>query len=173
MTHKDYYIILHSILIGLTIMFYIKKWGELIQVRRHAIYVSVPILWSCIFVLSLLKTFQQHIDSNLSPYLPWGVIGTTACYYWIGNLLFPSTTQIDHKNQFIYFDYYEHFRKQHRWIIAFALIAFFLATFLFQSSPFIVADYALVGFLGLAFFAEHKGLMCLLAWLILSLLIFF
>ena len=127
--------------------------------------------WSCIFVLLLLQTHQYQIDTNIHQYMIWGAIGTTACYYWIGMLLFPSIQGLDPKNQFTYFDYYEHFRKQHRWIIAFALIALLLAAFLFQRSPFSWSDYALVGLLGIAFFAENKGLMCLLAWLILSLLV--
>jgi hypothetical protein len=172
MNYKEYYILLYTVLVGLTVMLYIKKWGELLQMRSYAIYVTVPILWSCIFVWLLLNLFQQQIDLNWSYPTFLGAITTTACYYWIGMLLFPSIEQVDSKNQFAYLDYYEHFRKQHQWVMGFALLAFLISSTLFKKELFIIPDYLLIGCLGLAFFTEHKGLMCLLAWGVLCLLIF-
>lgn len=172
MNDKEYYLLLYTILVGLTIIFYIKKWGELLQMRTYAIYVTVPLLWSSIFVLFLFRTFQQQMELNLSYATFLGASTSTACYYWIGMLIFPSIEQVDSKNQFAYLDYYEHFRKQHRWIIGLALIAFLLTATLFKKELFIFPDYMLLGLFSLAFFTEHKGLMCLLAWGILTVLIF-
>ncbi|CAA6816625.1 MAG: Unknown protein [uncultured Aureispira sp.] len=169
---KEYYTILYTILIGLTILLYLKKGGELIQIRQHAIYVSVPILWSCAFIILLLKTYRAIITTNTNPYMIWVAIGSTACYYWIGMLLFPSTQQIDPQNQFVYFDYYEHFRKQHQWIMGLALLAFLFVFFISLNKAYSYSDYIMIGLFGLAFFTEHKGLMCLLSWGMLSLLIF-
>ena len=172
MNLKEYYIILYTILIGGTILLYLKKWGELIQVRRHAIYVSVPILWSCVFMVLLLKTYHALINQNTNPYMIWGAIGATACYYWIGMLLFPATQQIDPQNQFVYFDYYEHFRKQHQWIMGLALLVFLFVFFMSPNRTYSYSHYVLIGLFVFAFFTEHKGLMCLLSWGILSLSIF-
>jgi hypothetical protein len=185
MNDKEYYIILHSIIVGLTIMFYLKKWGELIQIRRHAIYVSVPILWSCVFMVLLLKTYQYQIGTNLSDYMIGGAIGTTACYYWIGMLLFPPTKQFDPQNQFAYFDSYEHFRKQISWIMGLALLALLIQFWIFwcveapslglfvSLGSFLSVQYnfLVLGILTLAFFSEHKGLMLSLVWVFIGILI--
>jgi hypothetical protein len=184
MNYKEYYVILYTIIIGLTIMLYIKKWGELIQVRQHAIYVSVPILWSCVFVVLLLETYQYLIGTNLSNYMIWEAIGTSACYYWIGMLLFPSTKQLDSQDQFAYFDYYEHFRKQIPWIMGLAFVAFLSQFWVFwyvevpnwglfaSLSYFLSAQYnfLVLGILFVAFFSEHKGLLLFLVWVLIGIL---
>jgi hypothetical protein len=186
MNSTDYYIILYTVLVGLTLLLYIKKWGELIQVRRHTLYVTVPILWSCIFVLLFLEAYQYQMYTNVTPSFLWGAIGTSACYYWIGMLLFPSIEGLDPKNQFTYFDCYEHFRKQIPWMMGLALLTIswqfwlfwtteiphlglFTSLSFFLSSQF---NWLIIGVLSIAFFSEHKGLMCLLAWIVLSVLIF-
>lgn len=171
MHHIEYYIILLTIIIGLTIILYIKKWGELLQMRQYAIYVTVPLLWSCVFVGLLLKTYLQ-IDLATNQRTILGITGISACYYWIGMLLFPSIEQFDSQSKFAYLDYYEHFRKQHQWIIGLALVAFLLPSFLIQGKTFLPPDYLLISSFGLAFFTEHKGLMCVIAWGVLSMLIF-
>jgi hypothetical protein len=184
MTYKEYYIILYTVLIGLTTMLYIRKWGELIQVRRHAIYVTVPILWSCVFLFLLFKTYHQQIDLAINPNIIGGVIATVACYYWIGMLIFPSIKQLDPQNKFTYFDYYEHFRKQIPWIIGLALLALLFQFWIFwcietptlglfvSFSSFLSIQYnfLVLGILSLAFFSEHKGLMLFLVWVFIGLL---
>lgn len=162
---------LHSILVGLTLIFYIRQWGLLLQVRSYALYVAVPILWSSIFIYLLLETQLSMLDIT-QPFTigsSFIFIGNVAIYYWIGMLLFPPVEQLDKQNKFAYFDYYEHFRKQHQWIIGLAIIAFGLRMVLFSSSFMQDFNYLILACLIWAFFVEHKGLMCLLTWSIISL----
>lgn len=184
MNYNNCYLLLHTLLISLTLILYLKKWGELIQVRSYAIYITVPILWSCVFLLLLLKLYPIPIDQENQHLMVFSV-AVTACYYWIGMLSFPLVEQLDRQNQFAYLDYYEHFRKQIPWIMGLALLAFLLEFWIFWSvrapdSEFFKTfhfflsyeyNFVLIGLLILAFFSEHKGLVCLLAWLLLSVLI--
>lgn len=178
-----HYGFIYSILIGITTMFYLKQIGNLIKMRRYAIYYTVPVLWAFVFIGLLLTTYQQQVALNLS----FGNLGiliiTTACYYWIGMLLFPEVERIDLQDQFAYLDYYEHFRKQIVWIMSLA-ICILLLNFWFSwqiqtcnigfleslNSFFTFRKTIILSVFVIAFFTEHKGLILLLVWTLIGVL---
>lgn len=178
---------IYSILIALSILLYLKQIGDLIKMRRYAIYYTVPILWTFVFILLLITTYQQQITLDLD-FSNFGISTVIiACYYWIGMLLFPEVERLDKQNQFAYLDYYEHFRKQRRWIMGLALIAFCLSFWSFYSLKmrntdfysslkdflFTQQNFLRLGILLIAFFTEHKGQMLLLVWGLIVLLLFY
>lgn len=166
MNLSEHYALVYSMLVGLTLILYIKKWGELLQVRSYSIYVIVPLLWSLIFVVLYLKTSILLVNTTINPMLITISMLTTACYYWIGMLAFPNTQTLNTKDQFAYLDYYEHFRKQHFWVIGLALVGQTLTCIHLAPSANTYSNYLLFVLLSIAFFTEHKGLMCLLGWLV-------
>ncbi|BDS12504.1 hypothetical protein [Aureispira anguillae] len=182
MNPSNYFYFLHAILVGLTILLYVQKWGEIIQLRQYSIYRIVPILWSIVFLLLFNQYYiQARIELVKHPML---LLLSPSIYYLIGLILFPNSNSLDRKDKFAYLDYYEYFRKHNRIIMGLAWIGVFLNFTLYwrttntttsitsYSYDFITQqyNYIIVGTLGFAFFVEHKGLMCLLAWLLIVVL---
>lgn len=178
MLPSDYLITFYSVIAGLTATIYIQKWGELLQQRRYALYVTVPILWSfCFFNMVIYECFTHFKWApTTNSFMFLMALCIPFLLYSIGMLLFPTTDMLDRKDRYAYLDYYEHFRKNKTWIMSLGLLIFAIKFFsvwfyntedigfgegLWQFLCF-KRNYLAIGTLFIASFTEHKGQMLLL-----------
>ena len=126
MSESDYLIAFYSVIVGLTATVYVKKWGELLQMRTYALYTTVPVLWSLCFFLIVINewflNYKWEADTNEFMFLMSLLI--PFIFYFIGMLIFPRPDMLDRKDKFAYLDYFEYFLKQKTLIISLALLAF-------------------------------------------------
>lgn len=171
----------YFVLLAFTVMLYVQKWGELLEMRQYSLYVIVPILWSFVFLLLLQQQSLPFLPLYKGPrlLLSFAQVVVVVLYYLMGRLLFPSPNQLDRSSPFAYLDYYEHFRKQKHLIIGLALVAFGLHIDLYNSCYHFGIGQGLKLFLSsghtililacliIALKAEHKGVLCVLAWILI------
>lgn len=131
MSESQYVIALYTIIVGLTATVYVKKWGELLQMRKYALYTTVPIFWSiCFFLIVINEWFANfNWDTNTTTFTFLTSLIIPFIYYFIGMLIFPTPDMLDRKDKFAYLDYFEHFLKQKTLIMSLAFLAFFIKYF--------------------------------------------